>query len=311
MRRGHCVIVGLDGFDPDVLANLALFYAACGLTVTSSQTPQDCDVLVVQRGTWQGQQFDVHARECHIYDYTWTGTADLHQAFPNIRSIVVISPSATASGKSTPPALIRSFHPVIPALWANPQVDTPRGYGFVHVGHRKPNSAGDAWLEQMDAVVREGSCDVWGNGWDGIADATTSHGPATLHQCQAVYRQARCAFGIMYPFQRGRTISGRAWQAPLNGCVLYSEAIIPDVALPGVERCDDFLGAPRQPATRHKPSDLAQEATQFWENVSWRLAAQLGLYYERPTAVMVRNVYAREVYLRHLNSRARQILRRA
>jgi len=308
-----CVIVGLDGFDPDVLANLVLFYAACGFDVSSSQVPVECDLLVIQRGMYNGQVFETRAAECHIYDYVRNGTSDLHRSFPNIGAIAVISPTAPASGKSAPATLIRSFHPVIGELWANRDARPRRPYRFVHVGHRKNNTSSDRWLEQMDRVAVSGACHMWGSGWQelSVTDTGTLHEPATLHQCQGIYRQAESAFGVMYPMQRTRTISGRAWQGPLNGCVVYSEAVVPGADIPGLIACDDFLAALDSTATRIAPADLIEAAASYWNGVNATLARELDLRYLRPAPSLVRSTYAREVFLRHLTSRTRRVLRRA
>jgi len=309
-----CVIVGLDGFDPDVLANLVLFYTACGFDVSSSQAPADCDLLVIQRGTYSGQEFETRAAECHVYDYVRNGTSDLHRSFPNIGAIAVISPTAPASGSTTPSNLIRSFHPVIAELWTNRDTRPRRPYRVVHVGHRKSNAANDRWLEQMDRVALSGACHMWGSGWQELSgtDAATLHEPATLHQCQGIYRQAESAFGVMYPMQRTRTISGRAWQGPLNGCIVYSEAVVPDAEIPGLIACDDFLAALHgPPASVIPPAELIAAAAAYWNGVTASLARELGLSYVRPAPSLVRSTYAREVFLRHVTSRTRQVLRRA
>ena len=313
-RARSCVIVGLDGSDPDVLANLVLFYSACGFDVSRSPIPVDCDLLVIQRGAYGGEVFEARAAACHIYDYVRMGTSDFHQSFPNISAVAVISPTTPVSGQSMPATVIKSFHPVISELWANRDPGTRRAHRFIHVGHRKANAANDKWLAQMDSVALSGRCHMWGSGWQELsaADSSTIHEPATLHQCQAIYRQAEFAFGVMYPMQRGTTISGRAWQGPLNGCLVYSEALVPDVTIPGVVLSEDFPATLEHAASPYSSAaELVADASRFWNELSLNLARDLDLHYTRPARSTVRSVYAKEIFLRHLNSRTRRILRRA
>jgi hypothetical protein len=303
MSKPLCMIVGIDGFDPDVLANLAAFYGGCGYSVRISRRPRDCELLVLQRGPYSGQVFDERASACHIYDYAALGTSDFHRAFPNIGACVVIAPSGGASGIHAPPRQVGGIHPVVPALWRANSRSRPRraSYDYVHIGHRKPNPGGDSFLLQMDAVAAGGRCHFWGKGWP--APGRTVHGPASLHESQQIYRRSSFALGVMYPFQRGRTISGRMWQAPLNGCMLLSEAVAPGASFPGVERCTDFMSALDEPRRAPDAASLIEEACAFWGDATMRLAGALGLKYSAPSVVAIGATYLKWVYARHIENR--------
>lgn len=306
MKRGRCVIVGLGGFDPDVLANLALFYGACGYETKIADTPVDCDLLIIQRGTYTDVAFEVRADACHIYDYAAIGTSDLHQCFPLISTPVVIASGHGASGKTVPGRAIRSFHPVIPALWRADLsgAEIKPSFEFVHVGHRKPNPDGDERLRELDSIARSGACDFWGNGWKAAApNGAHIHGDASLHQCQGIYRRARLALGVMYPFQRGRTISGRMWQAPLNGCTVISECSAPDIPLPGVFTCGDFMAVIKSPPPAARRAALIEECSEYWSAATTRLARELGLSYTPPSDLDVRLAYLKWIYSRHIKRR--------
>jgi hypothetical protein len=259
--------------------------------------------LVLQRGPYSGQVFETRASACHIYDYAALGTSDFHRAFPDIDECVVIAPGGDASGIHAPPREVHGFHPVVPALWRAGSRGRSRriAYGYVHVGHRKPNPGGDSFLLQMDAIAGGGRCHFWGKGWP--AAGLTVHGPASLHESQQIYRRSNFALGVMYPFQRGRTISGRMWQAPLNGCMLLSEAVPPEVSLPGVARCIDFMSAFDAPHQVPDASRLIEEACSFWGDATKRLADILGLNYSTPSAVAIRATYLKWVYARHVENR--------
>ncbi len=304
LSKRSCVIVGLDGFDPDVLANLVVFYGACGFDIRISAEPGDCDLLVLQRGRYESQIFEARARSCHIYDYAGMGSSDFHLAFPNVGECVVIAPGPRVSGKmASPQNVVRSFHPVIAELWRVGGKSLPqRPYEFVHIGHRKAAPPDDAWLMRMNEVARGGSCHFWGKGWRDIAGAGSRmiHGCLSLHGSQRIYRQSRIAIGVMYPFQRGITISGRMWQAPLNGCALFSEAMIPDCSLPGVAVCRDYEEVLHNPPAMQIGARMVDDASEFWTSVTRRLAGALGLDYRPPRPWTLKRVYSDKIYLRHV-----------
>ena len=304
MGRPRCKIVGFDGFDPDVLANLIAFYYACGFLVDISRAPADCELLVVQRGSYGGEVFATSARACHIYDYVASGTSDYHTAFPNIPERIVISPAPKVSGASTPSNCVLSCPPVVSRLWRNNEDGVSAAYEFVHIGHRKSHPQPDPWLEQMDTVALSGNCHFWGNGWNqlGPIPQSAAHGAASLHNCQQIYRRATFALGVMYPYQRARTISGRMWQAPLNGCALFSEAVLSNAHIPGVYETSDFgslIGSPPEPPSR---AALINDASAYWDTVTLKLAGNLGLKYSAPGVSAAALTYFKWVYLRHIKA---------
>jgi hypothetical protein len=184
--------------------------------------------------------------------------------------------------------------------WCPPCGAQAASYDYVHIGHRKPNPGGDPILLQMDAIAGGGRCHFWGKGWP--ASGLTVHGPASLHESQQIYRRSNFALGVMYPFQRGRTISGRMWQAPLNGCMLISEAVPPGVPLPGVACCVDLPSALEAPQRAPDASSLIEEAGVFWEDATVRLADTLGVKYSTPSVVAIRAGYLKWVYARHIEN---------
>lgn len=302
--RPSCLIVGLDGIDPDVTVNLMAFYTGCGYAVRVADAPAACDLLVIQRGHHvPGWTCEDARGDVHVYDYVFNGTSDYHDAFPQARQVRIISPSVTSGRTEVPPEqLVTSPHPVVTGLWAPKRVltDAERPYALVHIGHRKPNPAGDRWQMEIQQLAGYSTCHFWGKGWTDLAAPLSNehlHGPSSLHEAQGIYRRARAALGVMHEFQRGRTISGRMWQAPLNGCQLYTEALPPGWSLPGVQVVDRFsdLPAPMLPAPQ-----LAACAREHWDHVTRRLAAQLGLTWHPPGRLSLSRLYLAQVALRHL-----------
>jgi hypothetical protein len=97
--------------------------------------------------------------------------------------------------------------------------------------------AGDAYQAQIIVLIRAGKVDVYGNGWQkvGIRTKFLSYWDANKE-----IAQARAVIGLMYPFQRGKTISGRMWQAPLNGTRVITEPKTNVYACPGLVDADDI-----------------------------------------------------------------------
>lgn len=314
MSGATCVIVGLDGFDPDVLVNLQAFYAGCGFHVSVSRTVRDAELLVIQRGAYQpGQVFEVRASECHIYDYVFNGVSDLHAAFPNVRRVIVIAPSGRASGATRPPRLVHGFHPVVPQLWASRAPGGHRPFRVVHIGHRK-DPPSDPWQSEVQALAADGPCHFWGRGWLALGPSPAAegrlHGPTSLHETQGIYRRAHCALGVMHGFQRGNTISGRMWQAPLNGCHLLTEAMLPNVDLPGVHVVDDFRSAVDDPQRGARPEELVEAASDYWGAATRQLALKLGYLYRPLSRAGLGALYGRYVYFRHVKLVAERIQQR-
>lgn len=304
MAGANCVIVGLDGFDPDVLVNLQAFYAGCGFRVAVSRTVRDAELLVIQRCAYPpGQVFGVRASECHIYDHVFNGVSDLHAAFPNVRRVIVIAPSGQPSGSTRPARTVRGFPPVVPQLWASRAGGNHRPFRIVYIGHRK-DPPSDPWQREIQAFAEEGGCHFWGRGWrrPGLSPATAPrfHGPTSLHETQGIYRRAHYALGVMHGFQRGNTISGRMWQAPLNGCHLLTEAMLPNVELPGVRLVGDFRSAIDHVRRESRPEDLVKSATEYWDAASRSLALRLGYLYRPLSRAGLAALYGRRVYLPHV-----------
>jgi hypothetical protein len=283
--------VGLDGFDLEILANLVGFYTGCGFEVRVGRTVEPADLLVIQRGRCDPAVVFPHAyRECHIYDYVFDGTAEAWACFPNAKAVVVISPTGELRGSIPAQGpIITSMPPVVTQLW---RFDEPKGQRptrLVHIGHRKPIGSTDPWQAELEAVARAGRCEFFGSGWLDLADAPPSenlHGSIHLRDVGPIYRRSQRALGIMYPYQRGKTISSRMWQAPLAGCLLLSEAVLAGRPLPGVELVSSYWSAIDPKPATILPHTIAHAATEFWDRQTKDLAATLGYRYRADRAIV-------------------------
>ena len=90
----------------------------------------------------------------------------------------------------------------------------------------------------------------------------------------------------MYSYQRDVTLSGRMWQAPLNGCPLISEPAKLAHDIPGVFCQKDYLNTKDQVPSA-LPKDLVESARHYWETKAVSLATSLGLNYNRKKVGLV------------------------
>ena len=281
----RCHIVGFDGFDLDVLFNMSFFYSECGYSISFSREPRDADVLVIQRGKLRNQYPAIKVREVHAYEYVGEPIGDVTHAFPAAESVITIFPSLQnryrAGGR-----VVEAFPPVMPELWRRKDdAQRSRADRAIHISHFKKMAERDNYATRLLAAVRDGRIEVWGAGWtEPCANSVARlHGPASLHDCQALYASAHIAIGLMYPFQRASTFSGRMWQAPLNGCALISEPAALAVNMPGVIAQEAYVDDidVRGVGT---PSDIVDAAISYWSSQTdaLREALQLTAAKRRP-----------------------------
>ena len=105
---------------------------------------------------------------------------------------------------------------------------------------------------------------IWGSGW--MVNNELYHGKAGLFQVSSIYSKSEFAFGLMYPFQREVTISGRFWHAPLNGCSLLSEPGLYTQKIPGIIETDYSINDITKKIERNSDrKTLQKESQEFWE----------------------------------------------
>lgn len=195
------------------------------------------------------------------------------------------APCAAALSTPTPPGSaarlrwIEAYLPVIPALWQLPWQRKDRLP--LHLSNYK-RMAGDRYQSQLLEQIQAGSVAVYGSNWQLVGVAT--HPLSYWQANRRLARSARC-FGLMWPYQRGRTLSGRMWQAPLQGCFVLSEAGTDPLGVPGVQQLPSFepSGLPPFPDGQ-ACRQLRQEAATFWEAHTRHLAACLGFPADLPLA---------------------------
>ena len=133
----------------------------------------------------------------------------------------------------------------------------------------------DPYQEGLLTLILSGLVQAYGGNWDRVGVRAY---PLSYRQANHVLASASCCFGLMWPYQRGKTLSGRMWQAPLNGCFVISEKGTNILGCPGVVERDAFdqdtVSLQFSPAACRQ---LAHEAAEFWEGHTRALAEALGL----------------------------------
>jgi hypothetical protein len=259
-----------DYVDLDVFLNIQVFYRSAGYRVHLNRPPATQDLLVLLRGD-PGETLTGHRGDVHVYDYVKEHRVDWAGRLPAASRILVVS--------LTPPdhlegvEWLKGYLPVVPEVWQQP-LSRKRQTRPLHIANWKP-LRDDPYQSQIVDLVRDGFLEVYGGKWDRLGVET--HGLSYLEANRRL-AGARCCYGLMYAYQRGTTVSGRMWQAPLNGCVVFSEAGTRIDDIPGVIVVERF-----EPANLHLLSQescgasLADEAEAHWRQANFALAEKLGL----------------------------------
>lgn len=254
-----CVILGVDGFDVDVARNLRSLYRKLGYSVVLARTPRPCDVLVIHRPP-NAPVDTAAARSVHVFDYVGGPLEMFAENMSTKNNVHVFCSSefrANEMATWSPHLNIDVLYPPVHVNnWIEPVSKVK--WELVHIGNYKPSYAdgsdeqGQLFLNQLVST----DTDVWGERWDGLPIRT--HGRLKTAAVSRVYSQSRAALGMMYPFQRPRSMSGRYWHAPLNGCYLLVEFGAP-TEVPGVgDKPLDFEESEQQRRARQA------EAVSYW-----------------------------------------------
>lgn len=279
-----CHIVGHAGFDLDVLYNLTSFYRSLRLHVFFSRTPAPADVLAVVRP----QPMALPSRNygfVHVWDYVGDAA---ERVIGFVRSAgencIVLTSSEfrrrelVAAAPELDGRVTVLLPPVDVDMWTTRRA-MPRRRPIVHIGHFKPYYAdarsGDVYAERFLRLLCDEQAHVWGAGWRG-AEARNWHGALNPFRVSRTYATAGVGLGMMYPFQRDRTLSGRFWHAPLNGCALLSEPSVYSRVIPGVvETTYEAADVERVTSGLSDGDDIREKAVHFWRDAFHRAQDEL------------------------------------
>jgi hypothetical protein len=269
MMRKNCCVMSYDYLDLDVWLNIRCFYRSAGYRVTTNRTRENADLLVILRGH-PCEYARRHQGPVHVYDYVKELKIDWREALPAASEITVISigPPSCLEGVNW----VCGYLPVVPPLW---QIRFAAKSALpVHISNFKPMGE-DHYQKELLELVCAGMVRVFGGRWErvGVRARSLSHWQAN----RMLAASSQC-YGLMYPYQRGRTLSGRMWQAPINGCFVISEAGTNILACPGIFEVEHFDGTPQRPSISPDAClALSYKARAFWTGATAALAHDLNL----------------------------------
>ncbi|HYP03608.1 MAG TPA: hypothetical protein VER57_03560 [Cyanobium sp.] len=269
MKGKSCCVMSYDYLDLDVWLNIRCFYRSAGYRVTTNRCKETDDLLVILRGH-PCDQARRHRGPVHVYDYVKELKIDWREALPAASEVVVISiePPSCSEGARW----VCGYLPVYPPLWQKRLAQ--KSARPVHISNFKPMGE-DHYQKELLELVRTGMVRVFGGRWEraGVRASSLSHWQAN----RMLAASSQC-YGLMYPYQRGHTLSGRMWQAPINGCFVISEAGTNILACPGIIEVEHFDGTPPRPSISPGVClDLAHQAREFWTGATATLAHDLKL----------------------------------
>lgn len=264
-----CLIYGQNGLDLDVTFNLKSFYEKLGFKVFFSTKLYDADLLVVTRAIDKPLDLsDYNYLLIHVYDYGgWDYDSFISSIDPNISYVFSTSESKMlrlVEKLNFPQGhVFKAFPPVDIFIWAK-KIKAIK-YDLVHIGNLKPQQKDDEIQGRFINILRQFKPHVWGLGWD--LPMCYFHGKTGLFEVSKIYARSKFSLGLMYPFQRQVTFSGRFWHAPLNGCIVFSEPGIYTSNIPGIVETDYSINNVSKlmdfSLDRYKIQD---DAKKFWFN---------------------------------------------
>ena len=278
----RCHILSIDFQDLDVIWNVRLFYLAAGFSLIREWVDSELELLVILRGD-PGLAHQGYVGTVHVFDYVKELQVDWRSRFPHAREIRLISlirPDSLTDGVRW----VQGYLPVIPEFWQQFPFRKRAGRPL-HIANFKP-MGNDPYQQDLARLARRGLVEVHGGRWDKLGLRT--HGLSYL-EANRLLAGAYCCYGLMYPYQRGTTLSGRMWQAPLHGCLVISEKGTNPLGLPGLLEVERFT-----PETLLSVASIREcwqvriEATRYWRGATERLAALLDLpAYREPSAAQL------------------------
>jgi hypothetical protein len=160
---------------------------------------------------------------------------------------------------------------VIPSLWRFSLPFSAKKSQPVHISNFKPLTK-DLFQEQLISLVRQKKIKVYGLKWDRVQ---INAKPLSYLSANLKLATFFVCYGLMYPYQRGNSLSGRMWQAPIQGCLVISEEGTNIFGCPGIIEVSSYINASiKANINRNSISSLASK---FWWEKTLALAEDLNL----------------------------------
>lgn len=261
-----------------------------------SRRLHDADLLVITRALDREIFLSAfHYYLIHIYDYAGLDYDALIRSVDHSKTFIFCTAESRKqrlTGMLDFPAdqVFVAMPPVKIKMWSN-KMKTIK-YEMVHIGNYKIINDIDITGKGFNDAIIDNQVQVWGSGWK--MPKKFYHGKAGLFQVSGIYSQSEFAFGLMYPFQREVTFSGRFWHAPLNGCTLLSEPGYFTLSIPGIVETD-YSPEDIKAKTRIKPDrgNVQEKAIKFWEEQNKRTLS----FAESTLCIIKRNNYSASKFL--------------
>jgi hypothetical protein len=265
----QCCVFSFDYLDLDVYLNVTAFYRLAGFRIVNSSSLANCELAILLRGL-PPRAYPEYEGKVHFYDYVCEHSFDLCNFFPNASSISIVSLVSPAQSNSAV-QLIYGYLPVLPDLWQFKFPFSRSNKTTLHISNYKP-LINDAYQDQLIHLILAGRVKAYGSKWERIHLQTR---PLSYLAANLLLSSTQACFGLMYPYQRGKSLSGRMWQAPLQGCIVFSEANTNFFHCPGVIELDQYTES--SIPLHFYSTGLASAAADFWRSQTRQLATDLEL----------------------------------
>ena len=267
-----CLIYGHNGLDLDVTMNLRSFYKSLGFKVFFSDRLYKADLLVVLRAVDKSINLEpFNFSVIHIFDYGGWDYDNFITSIDYTKTYIYCTSSSKrikiieTTGFPEQQIFV-TLPPVDIDLWTSKAKS--KIFDFIHIGNFKPYTDDDLIRSKFINAVHQFKANIWGLGWT-LKNLSKGlyHGKLGLFNVSKVYSKAKFSFGLMYPFQRNVTFSGRFWHAPLNGCYVFSEIGYYTNIMPGVIETDYSIEDIKSKiVVTEDILLLKQKAVIFWTN---------------------------------------------
>lgn len=268
-------IINEGGMDLDVLINLRLFYCRYGrVRVFESERKKSADLLVIMRCKSLSVYLELGC-PLHIYDYSKTIDTDPLIGIQSTQATLMsldkdLIFELCGSGVKS----IYSYHPVDVRFWISGQGKTEHFFQMLHIGNHKITQMDDRVQSKFNEYVIENNVTIYGQNWDAILP---NMGPIPFNAVSSLYAKSKFAIGVMYQYQRFKTLSSRMWLGPINGCTVITEALPKGLDVPGVIVSDfEIESITRARDGACSGNMLAMRARIFWNQEKHALTERLG-----------------------------------
>ena len=245
-----------------------MFYRLAGYSISNDISKSE--LIIVLRGI-PPDTYQDYKNVVHIYDYVKEHSINYRDYFPSASLLFYIS----VDNQPTPTEhdiFVPRYLPIFPSIWlSKTSFQKQRDHAPLHIGNYKPLSD-DVFQSQILYLAGTGQLRIYGAKWSKV---NIHSSPLSYYAANKLLSQAFYCFGLMYPYQRGRSLSGRMWQGPINGCFVISEIGTNILNCPGVIEVSNY--SQDFSCLKDYSSQLAIDARSFWNQQTLALASDLQL----------------------------------